>query len=94
MRMNGFACTWCSLIIYNYISLDVKFIQLKSMSFSRIWLTILLFMVYFILIIEFCRRTSLLIHTEFVFSHILYSFLSYSDLIFLISVGAEGYYSN
>ena len=53
MRMNGFASTWCSLLIYNNSSLDVKFIQLKLISFSRIWLAILLFLFYYILIIDF-----------------------------------------
>ena len=90
--MNGFVCTWCSLYIDNNISLDVTFFQLNLVPFSRIWLTILLFLLYFILIIGFCRRTSLLSHTEFVFSDILCSFLSYFDLIYLIILGAEGYY--
>jgi hypothetical protein len=57
--MNGFAGTWYSLFIYNNTSLDVKFIQLKLISFSRKWLTILFLLLYFILIIGLCRRTCL-----------------------------------
>jgi len=92
MSVNGFAFTWCSLFICNNTSLDVKFKQLKLISFSTIWLTMLLFLLYFIPIIGVCRRTGLLIHSEFVFGEILYFFLSYSDLIYLLIVGAEGYY--